>query len=77
MSKQGPPRPEGELTVGHVQAAVRERLDEKGWDTDRGEREVINTVVWETMVLLGEWELVQLLVPAETLRKGAEGVPES
>lgn len=63
-------RPEGTVRVEHIQAAVRERLDAKGYQPHlmaRSAGEVIDTLVWETMVLLGEWQFVDLEVPPEAV----------
>ena len=58
-----PERPQGTVRVAHIQEAVRARLDAKGWDTDRLEREIVDTLVWETMAVLGEWQFVDLELP--------------
>lgn len=60
------PRPDGEVRVQHIQQAVRERLDAKvSWRhlMTCSAREVVDTLVWETMAVLGEWQFVDLVVP--------------
>lgn len=56
-------RPEGEVRVAHIQAEVRQRLDSKpGFPMPDY---VVDTIVWETMAVLGEWWFVDLEVPKE------------
>lgn len=54
------------MRVTHIQAAVRDRLDARTrvLSAALSSEEVINTVVWETMALLGEWEFVDIVLPA-------------
>lgn len=52
------------MRVVHIQEAVRARLDANrtriGHMTPR---QVVDTLVWETMVVLGEWQFLDLEVP--------------
>jgi hypothetical protein len=44
-----------------VQEEVRQRLDEQGVRLSAGSyRQFVDNIVWETLAVLGEWELIQL-----------------
>lgn len=60
--------------VSEVQAVVHERLHAKDSTSTKHYAGAgcccytLDQVVWETLALLGEWEIVEMLVPPETMR---------